>query len=101
MKVYKKPTYKLVMIPSWSNDLYSYKLAVFKALFNRICTHTTKWSDMKNELNYILEPGRKYRYSNKTILGIWSKISSSLMNPPPKLMGNLQTYDNCKYIDLP
>ncbi|XP_023233804.1 uncharacterized protein LOC111633468 [Centruroides sculpturatus] len=52
-KVYRKPTYVPDLIPWFSHDPTSYKLAAFRALIKRAYTHCSRIYDTRKELEYI------------------------------------------------
>lgn len=46
-KVYRKPTYKLILIPNWSNDPMNYKKAVFQNYYKRSLTYCSEKKDLQ------------------------------------------------------
>lgn len=59
--VYRKPSYKMVLIPNWSNDPLRYKKAAFRSLFRRALEYCSD-IDLNKELQGILEIGFKHGY---------------------------------------
>ncbi|XP_023213890.1 uncharacterized protein LOC111616747 [Centruroides sculpturatus] len=68
--VYLKLTHVPVYIPVWSNDMFRYKMASFKAFIKRASLYCTNIQYPLNEINRIKKVAKSLGYKTSTIYGL-------------------------------
>lgn len=93
--VYRKPTYRPVLIPEWSRDTMSYKKAVFRSFFNRTLSYSSTEEYLKKEIDYIMKVGMIHGYNKMFLLQVYRQVEERMKRKEkPKEEGR-------KYVPIP
>lgn len=80
MRIYRKPTYRPILITNWSNDLINYKKAAFWSLYKRVLSYCSSKEDLNKELKYILEIGLKHGYRKTFLTKVLNEVKKKMSN---------------------
>lgn len=75
-----KPIYQPLLIPNWSNNPVSYKMAAFRSFYKRVLTYCWEEEDLTQELAYVEKVGMQHEYSKTFFRQIWNKVKGNALN---------------------
>lgn len=103
--VYRKPSYKPVLIPNWSDDPISYKKAMFRSFFRRAILYDKREEDLKDEIDYIvIKIEEEHGYKKSFIISIFNSVkrSMAIKNKDGNIINTQRPTDNSEgYLPVP
>lgn len=96
--VYRKLTFKPILIPNWSKDPINYKKVAFRSLYRKVLNYCGEWEDLRKELNYIRVVGIQHRYSKTFLWQIFKQVKRSMTTDINMIEANR---DNREFLPVP
>lgn len=72
--VYRKQTYRAVLILEWLNDPVGYKKGAFQSFYKRALTYCSEKEDLVKELKYIMGVGKLHGYSRSFLMKVFRGV---------------------------